>query len=77
MTLIIVYLIVCKACNVVRRYQRIFPHLYHITFLVVAVSAFYQMYTSIINISHLYWLSKPGNSCCLVMRLGFIGSPFT
>ena len=77
MTLSIVYVIIDKACNVVRGYLLIFPHLYHITFLVAAVSASYQMYTPIINISHLYWLSKPGNSCCLVIKLGSIGSPFT
>ena len=77
MTLLIAYLIVYMTCNAVRGYQYIFPHLYHVTFLGAAVSASYQMYTPIINISHLYWLSKPGNSCCLVMRLGSIGSPFT
>ena len=32
----------CINCNAVGEYQCIFPHLYHITFLVAAVSAHYQ-----------------------------------
>ena len=63
--------------NTVREYHWIFPHLLHVSFIVDAVSASYQMYTPIINISTSYWLSSPGNSYCLVMRLGSTGSPFT
>ena len=64
-------------CKAVREYQGIFPNFYYITFLVAAVSTSYQMYTPFINISKPYWLFSPGNYCCLVMRLGSIGSPFT
>ena len=78
MTLVIAYLIIAYInCNVVRGYHGKFPHLFHTTFLVAAVSAHYQMFTPIINISKSYLLFNPGNSCCLVMRLGFTGSPFT
>ena len=78
LSVLIAYLIIdCINCNTVRGYHGIFPHLFHITFPVAVVSAHYQMFTPIINISDSHWLSNPGNSCCLVMRLGFIGSPFT
>ena len=61
----------------VRGYSKIFPHIINIYFLVAAVSECYQMFTPIINICTPHWLFRLGNSCCLVMQLGFIGSPLT